>query len=115
MDDAKLDSPLSAYIYSSTDNSFTFFKIYTVPLRDNKTGEVGQFHFDYQNNFVALEQSSDPVGFLKAAIRILLTHAVVETKVPLEKWIVEFSPMMEKFGIPSHLFLDTARDRAWMS
>jgi len=111
----KLDDPHTAYAYAGFDTNFTFFKLYTRKLFDPIAGESGQFVVEYQNNILALEKSSDPVGFLKAAARIMVANSVKETGVDVTKWIVEFSPVMEKFNIPSHLYLDTTRDRAWLA
>lgn len=110
----KLTDPRVAEIMVGFDADFTFFKVYTRILT-NDAGESGQFHFDYKNYFPALEKSVDPAGFLKAAARIMLAHAVRTTGVPVEKWIIEFSPVMERFKVPSHLFLDTMRDRTWLA
>ena len=33
----------------------------------------------------------------------------------MDKWVIEFSPVFGNYQLPSHLFLDTARDRAWLA
>ena len=113
--DPKLEHPSIAYAYTGFDADFTFFKIYTRELHDPVTGEAGQMHTEYKNFLPSLEQSADPAGFLKLAARIMLAHCVRSSGIPAEKWIIEFSPVMEKFGVPSHLFFDTAKDRAWLA
>jgi len=114
-DDIKLEDPNVAYAFAGFDKDFTFFKIYTRGIVHPITGEEGQLATEYQNYLPALEKSSDPAGFLKLAARIMLANCVTKSGVPVEHWIIEFSPVMEKFGVPSHLFFDTARDRAWLA
>jgi len=114
-DDMKLEHPSIAYQYTGFDADFTFFKVYTRAIVDPVTSETGQMETSYKNYLPSLEQSSDPAGFLKLAARIMLAHCVKSTGVPVEQWIIEFSPVMEKFGVPSHLFFDTAKDRAWLA
>ena len=114
-DNPKLEHPSIAYQYAGFDADFTFFKIYTREITDPNTGEVGQMETSYKNYLPSLEQSADPAGFLKLAARIMLAHCVRSTGVPVEKWVIEFSPVMEKFGVPSHLFFDTVKDRAWLA
>lgn len=96
------------------DQEFTLFKVYTRKLKDSKTGELGTFNLDCKLPLVDFEKRSDPVNFLKYLVRKFLMHCVKETGVPYDAWIVEFSPIMERYQIPSHLFLDTGRDRAWL-
>jgi hypothetical protein len=96
------------------DQEFTLFKVYTKKLKDDKTGEVGTFDVSCQMPLIEFEGNRDPVGLLKYLARKYLVHCVRQTGVPYENWIVEFSPIMEKYKIPSHLFLDTGRDRAWL-
>lgn len=103
-----------AFGKAGLDKNFTLFKIYTRPLKDAKTGEVGQFHVDCTYPLEVFEQMQDKVGFLKRLARAYLWNNIQGTGVPLESWIVEFSPIMERYQIPSHLFLDTGRDRAWL-
>ena len=111
----KLDDPAQAYAFVGVDTDLTWFKCYTRKIQDKVTGEFGQFSTDYQDLLARLTMSGDPVGFLKAAVRAMLKNNIEKTKVPMEKWIVEFSPLMARFNVPSHLFLDTARDRAWLA
>jgi len=100
---------------SSFGSDFTLFKLYTRALIDPKGGPPGQFSIDGKGSFDTLVASSDPVGLVKRLIRVYLFHSIKSTGVPMEKWIVEFSPMMERFHVPSHLFLDTQRDRGWLA
>lgn len=111
----KLESPEVAYVYAGFDHDFTFFKYYTRKLVNRDTGEVGKFEEAYRGVLAHLEQDNDPVGFLKKAARSVIENAVRVTGVPETFWIVEFSPVMEKFHIPSHLYLDRAADRAWLA
>ena len=113
-DDLKLDDAFVAWGAAGVDKNFTIFKLYTRKLTDTVTGEVGQFHQDGQTYLPTIELSSDPVGKLKAMVRAYLANAIKSTGVPLENWIVEFSPVMERYCVPSHLFLDTQRDRTWL-
>lgn len=94
------------------DKNFTLFKMYTRPL--NSKGETGQFAIDATYSFADFQKFIDPVGLLKYFVRTYLLHCSQTTGVPIEQWIVEFSPIMEQYQIPSHLYLDTARDRAWL-
>lgn len=96
------------------DENFTVFKVYTRKLYDKKTGETGTFDVSCQIPLIELEGSKNPTELLKYLARKYLLHCVTTTGVPYENWIIEFSPMMEKFQVPSHLFLDTGRDRAWL-
>lgn len=102
------------FVRAGVDQNFTMFKLYTRKLHDHKTGEVGQFDMSCKRPYLELESNSDPVGYLKRLARAYLSHCVGSTGVELDKWIIEFSPLMERFQVPSHLFLDTARDRAWL-
>lgn len=96
------------------DTELTVFKVYTRKLVDQKTGDTGTFDVACQMLMVELESRRDPVEHLKYLVRTYLMHCVQSTGVPYEMWVVEFSPLMEKYRIPSHLFLDTGRDRAWL-
>lgn len=111
----KLEDPSVAYAYAGFDQDFTFFKCYTRKLVDKTTGEVGQFETAYKAVYAHLERDNDPVGYLKRAMRLMLENNIKETGVQLEYWIIEFSPVMEKLRIPSHLYLDRAADRAWLA
>lgn len=104
-----------AFAKAGLDKEFTLFRIYTRRLVDEKTGEVGVFEFKFQHPLELFEQQLDPVGFLKVVARAYIQHGVQQTRVPIEAWIVEFSPIMERYNIPSHLYLDTSRDRAWLA
>jgi len=110
----ELMSDFVAWGRAGLDQEFTLFKLYTRKLRDEKTGEVGTFDLACQLPLIDFEQRSDHVNFLKYLVRKYLVHCVKSTGVPYESWIVEFSPIMERYQIPSHLFLDTGRDRAWL-
>ena len=103
-----------AFGKAGLDKNFTLFKIYTRKLKDDKTGEDGQFHMDCQYPLVDFEQHRDPVGLLKYLCRKYLLHCKTSTGVPFEQWVIEFSPIMERYQVPSHLFFDTARDRNWI-
>jgi hypothetical protein len=96
------------------DKEFTLFKLYTRKLHDNTTGEVGTFDLACRYELVKFEASKQPVELLKFLVRRYLEHAMNSVQVPIEMWIVEFSPIMERYQVPSHLFLDTGRDRAWL-
>ena len=103
-----------AFGKAGLDQDFTLFKIYTRKIRDDKTGEDGQFSLDCAYPLVDFEAKGDPVGFLKYLARLYLLHCKNSTGVPFDQWVIEFSPIMERYQIPSHLFLDTGRDRAWL-
>ena len=104
-----------AFAKAGLDQEFTLFKIYTRKILDEKTGEVGQFTIDCHYPLAVFEQAQDKVGFLKRLVREYLEQSIASTKVPISYWIVEFSPIMERYQVPSHLFLDTGRDRAWLA
>ena len=96
------------------DQEFTLFKIYTRPIRQlGKEGE-GQYSLNCTYPLAQFETFPEPVGLLKYMARAYLLHCRQTTGVPFENWIIEFSPIMERYQVPSHLFLDTARDRAWL-
>lgn len=109
-----LNDDFIAFGKAGLDKNFTLFKIYTRKIQDTKTGEVGIFEFKCAYDLVTFEQAHDPVGLLKNICRRYVAHAIKETGAPVEMWIIEFSPIMEKYNIPSHLFFDTARDRNWL-
>ncbi len=104
-----------AFGKAGLDREFTLFKLYTRKLHDAVTGEVGQFTINCAYPLATFEQMHDQVGFLKRLVREYVAHSVASTGVELNYWIVEFSPIMERYQIPSHLFLDTGRDRAWLA
>lgn len=114
MDDLKLTDASVAFGTAGLDKEFTLFKLYTRRLQDNKSGEFGRFDLSCSYPLVEFEVANDPVGLLKAMARQYLKHCVSTTEVPVNYWIIEFSPIMERYHIPSHLFLDTGRDRAWL-
>lgn len=97
---------------ASADQEFTLFKIYTRPVSNGK--ENGQFALDCPYPLAQFEKFPDPVGLLKYMARTYLLHCRATTGVPFEKWVIEFSPVMERYQVPSHLFLDTQRDRTWL-
>lgn len=97
---------------AQSDQEFTLFKIYTRALNNGK--EAGQFMLDCAYPLYLFEAFPDQVGLLKYMARTYLLHCKNTTGVPFEQWVIEFSPVMERYNIPSHLFLDTARDRAWL-
>lgn len=107
-----LNEDFIAFGKAGLDQEFTLFKIYTRPLSNGK--ENGQFSLDCTYPLISFEKFPDPVGLLKYFARTYLLHCQRSTKVPYENWIIEFSPIMERYQVPSHLFLDTARDRAWL-
>lgn len=111
-DNIKLEDPSVAYGYAGFDKNFTFFKIYTRPVTIN--GELGQYHADYQGYLPALEAAIDPVGWLRSSCNVMLQHMMKETGLPADQWVIEFSPIMERFKIPSHLFLNRPKDREWL-
>lgn len=113
-EDDELSSDFIAFNKAGSDQHFTIFKIYTRALHDSKTGETGQFHFECQYDITRIERHRNPVGLIKYLTRKYLLHGKVETGVPFEQWIVEYTPVFERYNIPSHLFLDTTRDRAWL-
>lgn len=111
----KLEDPTVAYQYAGFDTDFTLFKYYTRKLTDPATGEVGQFEEKFKGVLTQLQADPDPVGYLKRAMRLCLQNAVRTTGVPLEWWVVEFSPVLEYLRIPSHLYMDRAADRGWLA
>ena len=108
------DDGFIAFGKAGLDKNFTLFKIYSRPIRDLQSGEEGQHYMDCQYPLLEFEKHTDPVGLLKYLCRKYLLHCRETTGVPFEKWIIEFSPIMERYQIPSHLFFDTARDRNWI-
>lgn len=109
-----LNDDFVAWGRAGLDKDFTLFKIYTRRLTDTKTGEVGQFTCDARYDLSKFESFNDKVGLLKYICRLYLVHMHKTTGVQYEDWIIEFSPIMEKYQVPSHLYLDTARDRNWL-
>ncbi len=110
-----LNDDFIAWSKAGLDKDFTLFKIYTRKIQDTKTGEVGMFEAKCAYDLVTFEQAHDPVGLLKLICKRYLAHMVKESGLPAEMWIVEFSPIMEKYNVPSHLYFDTARDRNWLA
>ena len=111
---AELDDAFVAFGKAGLDKNFTLFKIYTRMLTHPATGETGQYHFECHHDLLSFEASPDPVSLLKYLCRMYLIHARGKTGVQFENWIIEFSPVMEKYQVSSHLFFDTARDRNWL-
>lgn len=107
-----LNEDFVAWGKAALDQEFTLFKVYTRPLQ-GKDG-AGQFAVDCVYPLAQFEAFPDPVGLLKYMARAYLISCKEKTGVPFEHWIVEFSPIMERYQVPSHLYLDTARDRAWL-
>lgn len=114
-DELKLNDAFVAWRIAGIDKDFTFFKVYTRKLFDAKLGESGQFELSCSGSITDIETSSDPVGKLKKMAREYIIHAVTSTGIDMDKWVIEFSPAFANYQIPSHLFLDTARDRAWLA
>ena len=114
MSDDYLHQSSVDFAKAGLDQQFTLFKIYTRKLHDSKTAEDGQFSLDCAFPLVELERSVDPVSLLKRLGRLYLNHCVQTTQVPQHMWIIEFSPIMVRYNVPSHLFLDTVRDRTWL-
>jgi len=108
------DGDFVSFAAAGLDKEFTLFKIYSRKLNDTKTGEVGVFDLECRYPLAEFETHADSIGLLKFLVRKFLIHAHKSTGVPAEQWVVEFSPIMERYQIPSHLFLDTKRDRAWL-
>lgn len=108
-----LNEDFVAWGKAQQDIEFTLFKLYTRPLH-GKNGETGQFAVDCKYPLSLFEGFPDPVGLLKYMARAYLLHCSQSTGVPFDKWVIEFSPVMERYQVPSHLFLDTARDRSWL-
>lgn len=111
----KLEDPSVAYAYAGFDHNFTLFKGYTRQLRDSVTGELGRFEQDFKGYLPEVENDSDPVGWLKRAVRQRLVAWCKATETQPEFWVIEFSPALAKFVVPSHLYLDRATDRAWLA
>lgn len=107
-----LNEDFVAWGKAKQDVEFTLFKIYTRPI--NSGGETGQFALDAKYPLSQFESFPDPVGLLKYITRAYLLSCIDKTKVPMENWIIEYSPVMERYQVPSHLFLDTQRDRTWL-
>lgn len=107
-----LNDDFVAWGKAREDLEFTLFKIYTRPLVDKN--ETGQFALDATYPLSKFESFPDPVGLLKYIARTYLLHCIKTSGVPMEQWIIEFSPVMERYQVPSHLFLDTMRDRTWL-
>ena len=111
---SKLDSEEVAYAYAGVDTNFTLAKLYTVELKREKENDTGQFVLDMQGYLPELEQRRNPVAWLRQRCRVYIRHCVQTTSVPQDKWIIEFSPVLAKFGIPSHLILSRPDDLAWL-
>lgn len=109
-----LNDEFIAWRNAQSDAQFTLFKIYTKALRNPKDGSPGQYTLDARYDLSQFEMFNDKVGLLKYIARLYLIHCHKETGVPYENWIIEFSPVMEKYQVPSHLYLDAARDRNWL-
>ena len=110
----KLNDEEIAHAYAGFDHDFTLAKLYTVALKREKENETGQFTLDMQGYLPELEQRHDPVNWLRRRCRLYIAHCVKTTGVPQDKWIIEFSPLLAKFGVPSHLFLSRPDDLAWL-
>ena len=108
----EFDDAFVAFSKAGLDKEFTLFKIYTRAIK--RGNEEGQFTLDCQYPLAMFETHKDPVGLLKYLARKYLLHSKETTGVPFEQWVIEFSPIMERYQVPSHLFLDTARDRNWL-
>lgn len=108
----KLEDEFTAYATASFDTGFLFFKVYTVPLNNGK--ETGQFSLEFRTPYVEYEAIADKKGWLFTAARAYLKHAIAKTTVPMEHWVVEFSPIAEALNIPSHLYLSRAEDCRWL-
>ena len=108
------DDGFVAFGKAGLEQNFTLFKIYTRILVDEKTKEPGQFSLDCQYPLVEFEKHRDQVSLLKYLCRKYLLHVKTSTGVPFENWIIEFSPIMVRYQVPSHLFFDTTRDRNWI-
>lgn len=109
----KLEDPTVAYAYVSFDHDFTLFKIYTAMLRSPE-GDVGRFEAEFKCYWPQVEQSSDPVGWIKRAVREYVAICTGSTGIQKENWIIEFSPLVAKFPVPSHLFLSRRDDVEWL-
>ena len=107
----KLHDPGVAYGYAGFDSNFLMFKCYTKPLVTHKTGERGVFETEYRGVFSELDTSPDPRGWLLTAARRVVIHARQHPPTHLADWIIEFSPIVEKYNLPSHLFLSKEADR----
>jgi hypothetical protein len=107
-----LNEDFIAFGKAQEDVEFTLFKIYTRPMKNG--GESGQYALDATYPLSQFEKFPDPVGLLKYITRAYLLNCIDKTKVPMDQWIIEYSPIMERYQVPSHLFLDTQRDRTWL-
>lgn len=110
----KLENPEVAYAYAGFDKDFTLFRMTTKPLQNKTTGEAGVLEVPYQGLLNDVLTSSDPVGWLKTAVRVMLGHSCKETGTMPHMWIVEFSPVFGDLPIPSHLFMDRPADQEWL-
>lgn len=113
-ENTKLENPEVAYAYAGFDHNFTLFKMYTRPLANKSTGEVGLFDNAYQGVLNDVLTSSDPVGWLRLAVRTMLGNSCKETGTLPHMWVIEFSPVFGDLPIPSHLFLDKPADQEWL-
>jgi hypothetical protein len=111
----KLTDGNVAYQYAGFDTNFLLFKLYTRPIVDTKTGETGDMMVECHEDFAAFEANRDRISWLRRRVGQFLNKAVASTGVPVEQWIVEFSPVMVKYNIPSHLFLNSKRDQHFLS
>lgn len=108
--ESKLHSPLVAYQYAGFDHDFTMFKMYTKPMVDPNTKEIGVMEYSHKGVLTELEQAIDPQNWLFIAALNLVQGFSQRHGIPVEAWTIEFSPVMEKFQVPSHLYLDKPRD-----
>lgn len=111
----KLEDEEIAHAYAGFDHDFTLAKLYTVELKRPKENETGQFALDMKGYLPDLEARRNPVAWLRQRCRVYIRHCVQTTGVPQDKWIIEFSPILAKFGIPSHLILSRPDDLAWLN
>lgn len=88
-------------------NDFCFMKLYTGTLFNHKTGEPGVFETEYRG----LETDIQSRHWLLATAKEVVINAAKKTRTPLHVWTIEFSPLMERYNVPSHLFMNREADR----
>ncbi len=108
----KLHDEFAAYAFAGFDSAFTFFRLYTLPIM--RGGKEGMFEYSWQDNFARFQAANDKRAWLFAATKVHLAHCIRRTGIPLEKWVVEYSPVMAELNIPSHLYLSKPEDCKWL-
>ena len=109
----KLTDEAAARAAAKNDTAFLFFKLYTEWLMD-VNGEPGRWEDYNEMDFRLFEAAHDKREFIFSAVRTSLAQMIAASGIPVDKWIVEFSPILAELNIPSHLFLSRNEDARWL-